>query len=404
MHQSNVPQLRFKEFHNNFEKKLLSEVGFFKNGINKDAKDFGHGFPIVNLMDVFGKSQLEKIDFGLVNATKNELIDYAVEKGDVLFVRSSVKRTGVGQTSVVIDIIKNLTFSGFLIRFRDCNFKLDLNYKRYCFQAFSVRSQILRFATTSANTNINQESLKKVILIIPDKNEQKKISTFLTTVDSKIEKLTRKKELLEEYKKGVMQKLFSGEIRFKDENGNDYPDWEEKNGNAIFSPISNKKHNSDLPVLAVTQDRGAIPRDFINYQISATEKSVSGYKVVNIGDFIISLRSFQGGIEFSDYKGICSPAYIILRPTMDICRDLYKHYFKTDYYIQELKRKLEGIRDGKMISYKYFSEIELPFPCLPEQLKIADFINSIDSKIENASLKIDKTKEFKKGLLQQMFV
>ena len=142
----------------------------------------------------------------------------------------------------------------------------------------------------------------------------------------------------------------------------------------------------------------------MDYQISVSGKSVSGYKVVDIGDFIISLRSFQGGIEFSQYKGICSPAYIILRPTVDICRDLFKHFFKTDYYIQELKRKLEGIRDGKMISYKYFSEIKLPFPCLVEQKKIADYINSIDSKIENISLQIVKTKEFKKGLLQQMFV
>lgn len=85
------------------------------------------------------------------------------------------------------------------------------------------------------------------------------------------------------------------------------------NGNLLFEQISNKNHNSDLPILAITQDRGAIPRNEIDYNITATEKSISTYKVVEVGDFIISLRSFQGGIEYSNYKGICSPAYIVLR-------------------------------------------------------------------------------------------
>ena len=114
-----------------------------------------------------------------------------------------------------------------------------------------------------------------------------------------------------------------------------------------------------MPILAISQEYGAVPREMINYQISVTEKSIDGYKVVEKGDFIISLRSFQGGIEYSNYKGICSPAYIILRSKIDINDHFYKTYFKTNNYIQELCRKLEGIRDGKMISYKYFSEIKL---------------------------------------------
>lgn len=86
-----------------------------------------------------------------------------------------------------------------------------------------------------------------------------------------------------------------------------------ENGNMIFKPVNNKNHDSELPVLAISQEYGAIPRDMIDYNVSVSEKSLESYKVVEKGDFIISLRSFQGGIEYSTYNGICSPAYIILK-------------------------------------------------------------------------------------------
>lgn len=104
-----------------------------------------------------------------------------------------------------------------------------------------------------------------------------------------------------------------------------------ENGNVIFESISNKNLNSDLPVLAITQEHGAISRVQIDYNVSVSDKSLESYKVVEIGDFIISLRSFQGGIEYSLYHGICSPAYIILRKKTPIVEQYYKHYFKTKY-------------------------------------------------------------------------
>lgn len=234
--------------------------------------------------------------------------------------------------------------------------------------------------------------------------EQQKIATFINTIDNRIQILEKKKTLLKQYKKGIMQKIFKQELRFKDEDGNMFPDWEFKNGNLLFKSISNKNHNSDLPILAITQDQGAIPRHLINYNIGVSVKSVSSYKVVQVGDFIISLRSFQGGIEYSNYKGICSPAYIILKPIDELDRTFYKYYLKTSNYIQELTKKLEGIRDGKMISYKYFSEIKLPYPSVKEQVKISNFLSEIEKNIDLVSIKIEQTKSYKKGLLQQMFV
>lgn len=181
-------------------------------------------------------------------------------------------------------------------------------------------------------------------------------------------------------------------------------EWKMVYGDELFEPIVNKNHDSDLPILAITQDNGAIPRDDINYNVIVSDKSIQGYKIVEIGDFIISLRSFQGGIEYSRYKGLCSPAYIILRKKFnEVCDDFYRYYFKSYKYIQDLNRNIEGIRDGKMISYKQFSGIKIPFPCFTEQQKIADCFVSIDKEIDATKRKLEQLKEYKNGLMQRLF-
>ena len=176
-------------------------------------------------------------------------------------------------------------------------------------------------------------------------------------------------------------------------------------GNKLFKSITNKNHNSDLPILAITQDQGAVPRDQIEYNVTVTDKSLSNYKVVEVGDFIISLRSFQGGIEYSRFKGICSPAYIILRKREENISELYyKYFFKTWRYIQSLNRNLEGIRDGKMISYSQFSSVKVPYPrSFKEQRKIADCLSSIDELIDAENRKLKALEKYKKGLMQKLF-
>ena len=180
-------------------------------------------------------------------------------------------------------------------------------------------------------------------------------------------------------------------------------EWKKHFGNKIFDQINNKQHDSSLPVLAITQEHGAIPRDAIDYQVSVTKKSLESYKVVEVGDFIISLRSFQGGIEYSSYKGICSPAYIILRKKNDVSEAFFKQFFKTDRFIQQLQKNLEGLRDGKMVSYKQFSELLLPTPSIGEQQKIADCLSSLDELITTQNQKLDTLKNHKTGLMQQLF-
>ena len=184
---------------------------------------------------------------------------------------------------------------------------------------------------------------------------------------------------------------------------NDGGEWLLLTGEKAFKPISNKHHTYDLPILAITQEHGAIPREEIDYHVSVSKESIKNYKVVEKGDFIISLRSFQGGIEYSKYYGICSPAYIILRLSIDSDPFYFKQYFKSTQLIADLNKNLEGLRDGKMISYKQFSEILLPIPSKIEQKKIASCLSSLDNLIESENKKLDSLKEHKKGLLQQLF-
>ena len=181
------------------------------------------------------------------------------------------------------------------------------------------------------------------------------------------------------------------------------PGWEVRPGNRLFDQVSDKSPEPGLPVLAITQEHGAIPRDLIDYHVSVSEKSIENYKVVQVGDFIISLRSFQGGIEYSQYHGICSPAYVILRRSAAGSDAYFKHYLKTGRFIHILTKNLEGLRDGKMISYKQFSELQIPTPEPEEQQKIADCLGSLDELIAAQGRKVEALKAHKKGLMQQLF-
>ena len=185
---------------------------------------------------------------------------------------------------------------------------------------------------------------------------------------------------------------------FRDADG-----WTLEAGVSLFDQINDRKPEPGLHVLAITQEHGAIPRHMIDYHVSVTEKSIESYKVVRIGDFIISLRSFQGGIEYSRYHGICSPAYVILRRLGKGSNEYYRHYLKTDRFIRILTKNLEGLRDGKMISYSQFSELLLPTPKPTEQQKIAECLSSVDELIAAQARKVDALKAHKKGLMQQLF-
>ena len=418
------PKLRFSKFKDKWLELKYDEVFSFysTNSLSREKLNYERGeVKNIHYGDVHSKYStmynVEEVETPYINLevdlSKVKDESYCKE-GDLIIADASEDYNDIGKAIELVNLNKERVVAGlhtFLAR--PDRRKMVIGFSGYLVQSWKIRKQIMTIAQGTKVLGIATSRLGKIRINIPTLPEQQKIAAFLSAVDTKIQQLTKKKELLEQYKKGVMQQLFKsplergqrGGVRFKDENGADFPEWMWLGGNELFENISDKNHNSDLPILAVTQDKGAIPRDMIDYKMSVSEKSVASYKVVQVGDFVISLRTFQGGIEYSNYKGICSPAYIILRPNSDdVNRTFYRFYLKTSYYIKQLQKNLEGIRDGKMISYKYFSEIRLPFPSKEEQQKIANYLSSIDFKIGQVNTQIEKAQRFKKGLLQQMFV
>ena len=202
-----VPELRFPGFSGEWKEKKLGDIGEFKNGMNFGKSAMGHGYPFVNLQDVFGKTVVTGTELGLAESTQTQRLDYNLKKGDVLFIRSSVKPEGVGETALVIKDILDTTFSGFIIRFRALIDMCD-DFKRFIFSVSSVRRQIMEHATSSANTNINQGSLAKIIIPFPLLEEQNLIGNFFKEMDETIELKAQELEKYKDLKKAYLAKMF----------------------------------------------------------------------------------------------------------------------------------------------------------------------------------------------------
>ena len=404
----NVPELRFPEFKDSgkWEEKplrsyLLQHPDY---GVNAPAVPYSEKLAtylrITDISEDGYYIQNEKVSVD-IDVTSNNYL----EDGDIVLARTGAS---VGKSYKYKKEDGALVFAGFLIRIKPDSTKLNSNL---LFQFLSTEKYwkwVGIMSVRGGQPGINgNEYASLPIPTPPTLEEQQKIADCLSSVDNLIAAQTQKREALKEHKKALMQQLFpqdneeTPKLRFPE--FKDSGEWERKNGNLVFDQISNKKHNSDLPILAITQEYGAVPRNMIEYHVSVTNRSVESYKVVEVNDFIISLRSFQGGIEFSKYKGICSPAYIILRKKIDLKEQFFKYYFKTHKFIQDLNKNLEGIRDGKMVSYKQFSDLLLPLPTIQEQQKIADCLSSVDNLIAAQTQKVEALKEHKKGLMQQLF-
>lgn len=205
-------EIRFKDENNSYYPewcvKRLGDIATLKNGIAKSKSFFGHGSKFVNLQDVFCKSRLYNSSFGLVEVTEKELRENNLQKGDVLFVRSSVKPEGVGLPCLVEQDLDATTFSGFLIRCRFNATELTDSFKIHLFNSYTFRNEVLRRSTVSANTNINQDNLSIIPVAIPCKEEQKKISTLLDAIDDRIDLSIKKLNKIKTIKRGLLQAMF----------------------------------------------------------------------------------------------------------------------------------------------------------------------------------------------------
>ena len=180
-------------------------------------------------------------------------------------------------------------------------------------------------------------------------------------------------------------------------------EWEEKRIDSIFDEKKEKNHPSE-EVLTIIQGTGTVPRKASGRNIIFDEKSLSSYKFVQKDDFIIHLRSFEGGLEIANSNGIVSPAYIIMHPKLLIASKFYYSYFRSYKFINHvLPVSVEGVRDGRQIKYPILKEEKIPFTSFAEQQKIADFLSNVDSIITAETKILNTLQKKKKALMQKLF-
>ena len=252
------------------------------------------------------------------------------------------------------------------------------------------------YGVTDFRLRLYWDSFAPIHCVLPSVPEQEKIGE---AVDIQNKIIDLKEKLLAEkqrQKKYLMQQLLTDRMRLPGFDG----EWMYVRANQIFRNVTDKKHNGTLEVLSATQDRGIIPRSLVDIDIKYAVESLTGYKKVAKGNFVISLRSFQGGIEYSEYSGIVSPAYTVLSSIYPIEDNYYKQFFKSTDYINRLNIAVYGIRDGKQISYNDFGRIRIPYPPLDEQKAIAAVLETADKEIEILKRNIEQEKQKKKALMQ----
>ncbi len=345
------------------------------------------------------KDQLPYVCDGLIPDEKLKSEDFPyLKNGDILLADASEDYDGVGKPWELIDISNQKVIGGLhTLALRSYTGDVVVGFGRYIFKNSLGAKFLKRIAQGTKVYAINFNFISKLNIVLPPAGEQYKIMEILSLWDKAILTQSTLIEKLELRKKGLMQQLLTGKKRLEKYNGQ----WRKVRAGEVFKSISVKGHG-DEELLSVTQEKGVVPRNMLEGRVTMPNGERESFKLVDVGDFVISLRSFQGGIEYSNYKGIVSPAYTVLKLKCDGNKEFYKHYFKSVDFIGHLATAIIGIRDGKQISYEDFCIIKIPFPSLAEQKAIAEILSFADQKIALAKQKLEFFKTQKKGLMQQL--
>ena len=373
-----VPQLRFREFSGEWEEKKLGEVTTYVDYRGRAPTKTEEGHFLVtakNIKKGFIDYECSK-EYVAESDYLNVMSKGLPEIGDVLFTTEAP----MGNVAQVDD--KNIALAQRVIKFRSKKMLSNLYLLHYMLSAVFQKSISEKSIGTTVQ-GISGKELHRIRLAFPFLHEQEKIASFLSSVDTRIEQLTKKKTLLEQYKKGVMQKIFSQELRFKDDDGNEYPEWEEKNFCDVFKIGSGKDYKH--------LDSGSIP-----------VYGTGGY-MLSVSDYL-----YEGESVCIGRKGTIDKPMFLDGKFWTVDTLFYTHSFKNSIYIfyvfQTINWKFYNEASGvPSLSKSTIEKIVFSFPSIGEQIKIANFISAIDTKSDLIAQLLNETKNFKKGLLQQMF-
>ena len=366
----NIPRLRFKDYNGNdfpdWEEKRLGDV------LNYEQ-------PTKYLVDSTDYS--DSYDLPVLTAGKSFILGYTNETTGVYFNLPTI---------IFDDFTTSFHYVDFEFKMKSSAMKmLTVKSNNYNLKLVFEIMKNLRFVLSEHKRYWISE-YSQMFISIPSLPEQQKIADFLTAVDKRIELLEKKKTLLETYKKGVMKKIFNQEIRFKDDNGNDFPDWEEKKlGDITYKKSSNISANS------IESNEG----NYTIYGATGELKEVDFFEMNTPYISIVKDGSGVGRVKLcKPYSSVLGTLDIITNNETSDLNFIYQFLTKTSF--------LKYVTGSSIphIYYKDYSKLKLSVPSIKEQIKISKFLSSIDNQIGLLVSQIDKSKTWKKGLLQKMFV
>ena len=397
----NVPKLRFREFKDEWKEKKLGSLGSFLKGNGLSKADLSY-------------DGQECILYGELYTKYNEVITNIQSKTnleDKNFIRSKINDVIIpssGETAIDIataSCVKkdNVILGGDLNVFRPND--VDGIFVSYQLNN-QKRTEIAKIAQGASVVHVYNEQLKKVKICITEIQEQKKIADFFSLVDKKIEKQSEKVEALKTYQKGIIQKIFKQEIRFKDENGKEYPEWEKKRlGEILRERKLYCKKGLDYPHVTLSKDgiydkSERYDRDFL------VKNDNKDYKVTLKNDICYNPANLKFGVICRNKYGsaIFSPIYV----TFEIinCNSIFiEHLVTRNNFINKVRKYEEGtVYERMSVKPENLLKFNIKIPDLREQTKIAEFLTTIDEKMDKEEKKLEELKVWKKGLLQKMFV
>lgn len=410
------PAIRFRGFTDPWEQRNLSEVliNLQNNTLSRADLSFKQGTALnVHYGDVLikfseyldvKKEVLPMIaDGSIVAKYKGSFL----QNGDIIVADTAEDET-VGKCSEIASLTDEIVISGLhTIPYRP-QFKFASGFLGYYMNSGAYHHQLLPLMQGIKVTSISKSAMQNTIISYPEsEEEQAEISSFFRNIDNLITLHQRKYEKLVDVKKALLEKMFPADgenvpqIRFR---GFTDP-WEQRKANRLFDSTADKGY-PNLPVLSASQENGMVKRDDIGKSVFHDKSNEITYKRVLPGQYVIHLRSFQGGFAHSPFEGITSPAYTVFgfkEPQMH--NDYFwKYIFSSKEFVRRLETVTYGIRDGRSISYDEFLKMDFAFPSKEEQSQIAAMHQAIDNLITLHQRKLEKLKNIKKALLDKMFV
>ena len=331
--------------------------------------------------------------------------DQYLREGDLIIADASEDYEDIGKAIEVKDINNEKVLAGLhTILARDENDMTVNGFKAYLFSTNNLKTKIKIIANGISVLGISKNNLSKLNVEIPSKKEQQNIVSFISDIDKKIELLEKKHQLYLNFKNYLMQQIFAQKLRFD----NSSKIQKEIQLSDVISIINKRnKNDENIPVLSISNKFGFISQteQFEDREVASSDKK--NYKIVNKGEFAYNPARINVGsiAQLKNYeKGIISPMYIVFKVDSNVLNQTYfENFLDSDYFRYEMMKRLEGsVR--MILSADSLKNIKITIPSIDEQEKLSKVFLAFDKKIKITKYQLDKTQEFKKGLLQQMFV